>query len=32
MVLIADSPCHGSKFHSNQDDYPSGCPKGINIE
>ncbi|KAL4477124.1 hypothetical protein ABPG72_008858 [Tetrahymena utriculariae] len=32
LFIIADAPCHGKKYHSTSDDYPEGCPKGINIE
>jgi hypothetical protein len=31
-VLIADAPCHGSKYHDDQDDYPDGDPKGRQVE
>lgn len=28
-MLIADAPCHGSMYHSCRDNYPTGCPKGL---
>ncbi|CAM9102277.1 unnamed protein product [Ectocarpus fasciculatus] len=28
-MLIADAPCHGSMYHSCRDNYPRGCPKGL---
>jgi hypothetical protein len=31
-VLIADSPCHGSKYNDQLDLYPKGDPKGRNVE
>jgi hypothetical protein len=27
MVHVADAPCHGTKYHSCQDDYPEGDPE-----
>lgn len=32
LILIADAPCHGSKFHSMADTYPNGDPNGLIIE
>lgn len=34
LFHIADSPCHGTRFHdpSVGDDYPSGDPRGLQIE
>ena len=29
MVHIADAPCHGTQYHSLNDDYPNGDPAGI---
>ena len=29
MVHVADAPCHGSQYHSLNDDYPNGDPAGI---
>lgn len=32
-MIIADAPCHGKKYHTlNDDKYPDGCPKKIDIE
>lgn len=31
-VLITDAPCHGSKYHREQDNYPKGDPNGLDIE
>ena len=33
-ILVADSPCHGSKYHSSivSDNYPNGDPNRRNIE
>ena len=28
-ILIGDAPCHGSQYHSFRDNYPGGCPKGL---
>jgi hypothetical protein len=28
-ILIADAPCHGSKFHSSGGSYPGGDPNGL---
>ena len=32
LVLIADAPCHGTKYHTWDDDYPKGDPNGLNPE
>ena len=32
VMHIADAPCHGSRFHSMGDDYPSGDPSGLTAE
>ena len=34
LFHIADSPCHGNRFHdpSVSDDYPNGDPRGLKIE
>lgn len=30
MFLVADSPPHGNpQFHNYEDDYPDGCPCGL---
>ena len=31
-VLIADAPCHGTKYHDCADNHPDGDPKGRDIE
>lgn len=28
-ILIADAPCHGTMYHSCRDNYPKGCPNGL---
>ncbi|CAM9496542.1 unnamed protein product [Hapterophycus canaliculatus] len=28
-ILIADAPCHGLIYHGHRDNYPKGCPKGL---
>jgi uncharacterized protein YegL len=32
VVLIADAPCHGKRYHTSTDAYPDGDPMGRNIE
>lgn len=32
IVWIGDSPCHGSVYHTDEDDYPHGCPRGLTPE
>ena len=35
LIHIADSPCHGTRFHDdsdNYDEYPNGDPRGLRIE
>ena len=32
IVLIADSPCHGKKYHTMNDNFPNGIPYRKNIE
>ena len=32
VIHIADSPCHGTRYHSLKDTYPSGDPAGISHE
>ena len=29
LVLVSDAPCHGKKYHSYDDSYPSGDPLGL---
>jgi len=31
-ILVADAPCHGTKYHNSEDDYPDGVPGRKNIE
>ena len=31
-ILVADSPCHGTKYHNGRDAYPNGVPGRKNIE
>ncbi|CAM9362022.1 unnamed protein product [Ectocarpus fasciculatus] len=28
-ILFADAPCHGKMYHNVRDQYPKGCPKGV---
>ncbi|CBJ25694.1 ATP-binding region, ATPase-like [Ectocarpus siliculosus] len=28
-ILFADAPCHGKMYHDVPDQYPKGCPKGV---
>lgn len=30
--LVADAPCHGTKYHNANDDYPNGNPLGLDLE
>merc|ERR1719394_1893262 len=30
--LVADAPCHGSKYHQENDNYPDGNPLGLELE
>ncbi|XP_019852957.1 PREDICTED: alpha-protein kinase vwkA-like [Amphimedon queenslandica] len=32
LMHIADAPCHGTQYHSGDDDYPNGDPAGITHE
>ncbi len=32
IILIADAPCHGRRFHSLGDSYPNGDPNGLQVE
>ena len=32
IVLVADSPCHGKKYHNYEDSFPDGIPYRKNIE
>jgi len=32
LILIADAPCHGKKYHDFVDSYPNGDPNGLNID
>ena len=32
IILVADSPCHGKKYHTLEDDYPNGIQSRKNIE
>ena len=32
IVLVADSPCHGKKYHNLDDNFPDGIPYRKNIE
>ena len=32
IVLVADSPCHGKKYHNLVDNFPDGIPYRKNIE
>ena len=32
LIHIADAPCHGTQYHSWNDDHPSGDPAGITHE
>jgi hypothetical protein len=32
LILIADAPCHGTKYHDCDDSYPSGDPTGLDPE
>ena len=31
-IIIADAPCHGTKYHNMKDNYPNGNPYRKNIE
>jgi hypothetical protein len=31
-ILVADAPCHGTKYHNGGDAYPDGVPGRKNIE
>jgi hypothetical protein len=28
-ILVCDAPCHGTKYHTQSDTYPQGCPNGL---
>ena len=28
-ILFADAPCHGKKYHDFRDQFPEGCPQGV---
>ncbi len=30
LVHFADAPCHGTTYHTLDDDYPDGDPNGLN--
>jgi len=29
MIIIADAPCHGTMYHNEKDNYPTGDPGGL---